>query len=80
MVVYYIPEGFVPKVMPHGNLKSESPFFGTLPSTSKAIKEKCSSLGPKAVVAAVGESVGGILNAKYPGELPRSELQVSNYK
>ena len=80
MVVYYIPKEFIPKVMPHGNSKSESPFIGTLPSTSKAIKDKCSSLGPKAVVASVGESAGGILNANYPGELPRSELQVSNYK
>ena len=80
LFVYYIPEGFIPKVMPHGSSKSESPFFGTLPSTSKAIKEKCSSLGPKAVVASVEESAGGILNATYPGELPRSDLQVSNYK
>lgn len=80
MVVYYIPEGFTPKVMPHGNSKSELPYFGTLPSTFKAIQEKCCSLGPKAVVASVGKSVGGILNANYPGELPRNESQVSNYK
>ena len=66
--------------MPHGNSKSESPLFGTLPSTFKANKEKCSFLGPKAVVASVGESVGVLLNATYPGELPRSELQMSNYK
>ena len=66
--------------MPHGNSKSELPFFGTLPSTSQAIKEKCPSLGPKAVVASVGKSVGGILDAHYPGQLPRNELQVSNYK
>ena len=58
LVIYYIPEGFIPKVMPHGNSKSEPPLFGTLPSTFKANKEKGSSLGPKAVVASVGESAG----------------------
>ena len=80
LVVYYMPKGFTPKVVAHGNSKTNSPFLATLPSTSKAIKEKCSHLGPKAVVASVESSTGGILDACYPGELPRNELQVSNYK
>ena len=64
------------RFLPHGSSKSELPFFGTLLSTSKVIKEKSSYLGLKSVE----KSIGGILDAKYPGELPRNELQVSNYK
>lgn len=78
LVVYYIPDGFVPSILPHGNSKSSAPFFPTLPSTSKLIKEKCPDLGPKAVVSSVESSAGGIVDADYPGELPRNELQVSN--
>ncbi len=80
LVVYYLPEGFIPTVVPHGNSKSNSPFFPTLPSTSKVIQENCLDLGPKAVVTHLESSAGGVVEAGYPGELPRNELQVSNYK
>ena len=78
MVVYYIPEGFVPKVLLHKNSKSEKPFFGTLPNTSEVITEKCSHLGPKSVVSSVEQSVGGIMNAKYSGELMSYRYQTIN--
>ena len=80
MVVYYIPDGYVPSVVPHGNSKSNKPFFPTLPSTAETIKEKCVSSGPKAVVACVDSSDGGIMEASYPSQLPRNEQQVSNFK
>lgn len=79
-MVYHIPEGFTPTIVPHGNCKADTPFFPTLPSTSKAIKDKGKSHGPKEVVTSVESSVGGIVGADYPGALPRNELQVTNYK
>ena len=79
LVVYYIPRGFTP-VIPHGNSKSGSPFFATLPSTKARIKEECLHSGPKRTVSSVSASSGGIVGASYPGELPRNEQQVSNFK
>jgi len=67
-------------VVSHGNSKSDKSFYPTLPSTAEAIKKKCVGSGPKAVVASVDLSVGGIMEACYPGQLPRNEEQVSNYK
>lgn len=80
MVVYYLPCGFRPIVVPHGNSKSEKPFFPTLPSTSVDIKERCTQSGPKGVVAGVDRSAGGLVGATYPGQLARSEQQVTYYK
>ena len=39
LIVYYIPENFEPKLQPHGNSKSDRPFYPTLPSTLQAISE-----------------------------------------
>ena len=80
MVVYYIPVGFSPVIVSHGNSKSTEPYFPTLPSTSLDIKRKCGSCGPKEVVSSIDSSVGGIVHASYPGELPRNEQQISNFK
>ena len=63
--------------MDHGNAKSEKPFYPTLPSTVQRIKTECTAVGPKEVVASVS---GGVVGANYPGELPRNEQQVSNFK
>ncbi len=70
----------MPTVVGHGNAKSEKPFYPTLPSTVQCIKSECSSAGPKEVVAFVSSAAGGIVGASYPGELPRNEQQVSNFK
>lgn len=64
----------------HGNSKSPKPFYGTLPSTVQQIKSECSASGPKQVVATLSASAGGIVGASYPGQLPRNEEQVSNFK
>lgn len=80
LVVYYIPDGFSPTIVPHGNSKKDLPYYPTLPSTTMAIKDECPRLGPKAVVSSVESAVGGIEEAIYLGELPRNELQVSNFK
>ena len=78
--MYYIPPGFTPTIISHGNSKSAQPYFPTLPSTALQIKEKCTSQGPKEVVSSVENASGGILDASYPGQLPRNEQQVSNFK
>lgn len=77
LLVYHIPKGFV---LPHGNSKTSQPFFPTWPSTMKMIKAEMEHTGPKEVVAAVSEKVGGIRYATAPGELPRGERQVLNAK
>ena len=79
-MAYYIPKGYTPTVLPHGNAKSTVPYFPTLPSTAQLVKQECKDSGPKKVVASVSVSLGGILDATYPGELPRNEQQVSNYR
>ena len=80
MLTYYIPSGFKPYVLPHGNSKSSTPFYPTWPSTLKLIKKEGSSTGPKEVVARVSERVGGVMGASAPGQVPRGEMQVSNVK
>ena len=62
------------------NSKRTQPFYPTLPSTAMVLKEECQKSGPKNVVSLVECATGGIKEANYPGELPRSELQVSNFK
>ena len=65
-------------IVPHGNSKSNRPFFPTLPSTKALIAAQSHTSGPKATVSAVSEKVGGILNAQ--SALPRNERQVSYIK
>lgn len=80
MISYYLPVGFTPTIVSHGNSKSSKSFFPTLPSTSADIKEKCSRSGPKQVAADLDCSVGGLVGASYPGQLVRSEQQITYYK
>lgn len=70
----------MPTVVSHGNAKTEKPFYPTLPSTVHQIKAECVVRGPKEVVASVSSTAGGITGAKYPGELPRNEQQIINFK
>ena len=77
--MYYIPENFKPKVQPHGNSKSDKPFYPTLPSTLKAITES-KSVSNKQILSDVSSSVGGILSASDPCTLPRSEQQVADVR
>ena len=66
---------------PHGNstIKKE-PFHPTWSSTKQQIKQKCVDTGPKQVVASVSAVAGGVLRASAPGQLPRDEKQVTNFK
>ena len=69
MIVYYIPENFEPKFQPHGNSKSDRPFYPTLPSTLQAISES-QKVGNKQIVSDISSSVGGVLSASDPCTLP----------
>ena len=80
MAVYYIPPGFTPTIVSHGNSKSGKPFFPTLPSTIDRIKKECHSTGPKETVSSVSSVVGCVLDASCPGAIPRGEQQISDYK
>ena len=76
--MYRLPSGFIPKLACHGNSsKDKKPFFATWPSTLDNIKTECLLQGPKSTIEAVCAKAGGILHATAPGQLPRSEKQVS---
>ena len=81
LVTYHIPPGFKPLTsQPHGNSRSNKPYFATWPSTLKMIKQEVKAAGPKDVVASVSAKVGGVIGARAPGQLPRGEMQVTNAK
>ena len=80
MLTYYIPAGFRPYAQPHGNSKTARPFHPTWASTMEIIKKGSVSKGPKDIVSKVSESVGGVMGAVAPGQLPRGEKQVSYVK
>ena len=62
------------------NSKSCKPFYPTLPSTMKKIKDECHTSGPKQVIADVSACLGGVMSATDACELPRDEQQVSQAK
>ena len=81
LVVYHLPKGFVPTVKCHGNSKAGIPFHPTWSSTKLKIKDKCTTTeGPKHIVSSVSDASGGIVKASAPGQLPRDEKQISNFK
>lgn len=78
-MVYYIPDGFEPKITPHGNSKNEKPYYPTLPSTMAAMAS-CAGGGPKQVVGDVSAAIGGVLSASDACSLPRNEQQVTDIR
>ena len=80
LVTFHIPQGYIPTVKSHGNSKGSVPFHPTWSSTKKEIKDRCTTEGPKGTVASLSANVGGILQASAPGQLPRDEKQITNYK
>ena len=83
IVQYWFVSGREHKVdsKPHGNCKrSKQPYYRTLPSTIKTLKEEAENCAPKAVVNSVYKKSGGIMNAHSVGALPRNREQVSNIR
>ena len=69
----------MPTISSHGNSKDKKPFFPTWPSTCDLIKSHCSK-GPKATLHQVSSEVEGLTDSAAPGELPRSEKQVTRIR
>ena len=80
LVTYRMPQGFTPVVKCHGNSTTSTPFHPTWFSTKRMIKGKCTKEGPKSLVGTLSSQAGGMLEACAPGQLPRNEKQVTNYK
>ena len=81
LAVYYIPHGFYPQPVPHGNSKSSTSFYLTLPSTMQQMRDQCiQGSGQKQVVSVVTASVGGIVSASDSCAIPRNEQQVTKMK
>uniref|UniRef100_A0A1X7THD2 Uncharacterized protein n=1 Tax=Amphimedon queenslandica TaxID=400682 RepID=A0A1X7THD2_AMPQE len=80
LLSYRIPRGYKPVVQPHGNLKSLSPFYPTLHSTKQEMRRLCTTISPKGTVGVVSASLGGVVAAKSPCQLPRNECQVMYIK
>ena len=80
MASYRFPQGKVPKPTPHGNSKSAVPFYPTLPSTMKRLKDEALTHGPKETVNRVSAASGGLMSASLTGQLPCNEHQVSNIR
>jgi len=61
---------------------TDTGYIRTQPSTLKRVKEEqaCSNSTPKAVVAKITESEGGIINCRSSSSLPRNRHQVSNIR
>jgi hypothetical protein len=77
LLSYKIPPGGV-CIVAHGNSKSSNaPFYPTLPSTKQLVKAKAHVGGPKQVLSVVSKSVGGIVSAASPCDLPRNERQIA---
>ena len=81
MLQYYFdgPEVEV-KIKPHGNAKSNAPFFRTSDSAKKLHKELASKNMPKEAIYKATQMHGGEIEAKGMSGLPRNRIQISNYR
>ena len=80
LLVYRLPQGFVPSITPPGNSREKSPFYPTWPSTMEQIKQESLVKGPRAADERLSLKAGGLLGATASGEMPRNEKQISNAK
>ena len=72
LVSYNILPGFLKTISAHGNSKCKTPFYPTLPSTMKLMREEVvnRSGGPKRTIGVVSKKVGGVMGASSASELP----------
>ena len=77
-MAYYLPDGFEPTIVAHGNAKNQSKeFHTTWSSTKNLIASTAMTHGPKDTVSKLQSEMGGIVSSKCPGQLPRNEWQVA---
>ena len=68
------------KVKPHGNARTNLPFFRTAESAKKRHREIAASNKPKEAVQVATQECGGELEAKGVRLLPRNVQQMKNYR
>lgn len=67
------------QVKPHGNSKTDTPFFTTANRTREGIQELATKSTPKHVVQAVTREQDGV-HARGATFLPRNRQQVANFR
>ena len=67
-------------IKPHGNSKTEEPYFRTSISTIKSLKSNLKGASSKEALEKVSTERGGEMSAKSAGSLPRNRQQVYNIK
>ena len=65
-------------IQPHGNSKSERPYFRTQPSTIQAIKDESKLKTASMAYSDIFEAAGGITECKSISEEPRNKTQIYN--
>ena len=81
MLQYYFngPEINI-NIKPHGNAKSDAPFFRTAHSARKLHREISTKAKPKEAIFSATEQQGGEVQARGMSSLPRNHQQISNYQ
>ena len=81
MVQYFFDGPVVPvKFKPHGNSKSNKPFFRTAESTKRHLRELTTKHTPSEVVSLATAEEGGEIYARGASCLPRDRMQIKNFK
>ena len=68
------------KFKPHGNTRSNKPFFRTAESTKRHLRELTSKHTPSEVVNLATAEEGGEIYARGASCLPRDRMQIKNFK
>ena len=68
------------KVKPHGNSKTETPYFCTSESAREHFQDVAKSEKPKSAVFTIGKECGGEIEVTTPSMLPRNRQQISNIR
>lgn len=66
------------EIKPHGNSKGKMPFSRCKPSTIKKLKTSAAHKPPTKALREVENTMGGIMEARSPCDLPRNRKQVYN--
>ena len=80
LVQYVLSSEQVLDIKPHGNSKTQEPYFRTSVSTIKSLKTSIKNTSPKDALEKVSAERGGEMAAKSAGSLPRNRQQVYNIK
>ena len=68
------------KVKPHGNSKTETPYFRTSESAREHFQDVAKSEKLKSAVFTIGKECGGEIEVTTPSMLPRNRQQISNIR